>query len=233
MSARQRWFWALVAFAALPLVAQATIQQQRSQIGVAITINVTPAPVSMLRPRPATASQTSARGIVARLVLDPHERLRSGSAQSLAFVGPNLVAQSANQKAVKVEAEVSPNPAGTLLYSNQTGVQINATAGTSVTVSCAYQITVHTTITSWKLEHGVYNDFASGFPGGDLKNSTYITAPGPVATPFVVYQDDGGLWAVLTTNGGAKTYCVDLTITVPVTVAQGSYTTTAVYTLFY
>jgi hypothetical protein len=137
------------------------------------------------------------------------------------------------QRGVKVEASVAPNPLATLLYSDQSAVEINAVAGTSTLVPCAYHVTVDTTVTLWTLKHGLTNDFSSGFPGGDVANNTYLTTPQPTATPFVVYNDNGGVWANAGSNGGMKTYCVDLTVTVPSTTPQGAYSSDAVYTLFF
>jgi hypothetical protein len=220
MSRVRSWFFALLALAAAPLVVQASIQQQRAQITVNITIDVTPAPVSM-RLRRSSRDET-ARDIAATF-----------HTESVAFVSPDTVAQ--NQNAVKVEASVGANPNGNLLYSNQTGVQISQTAGTTVTYPCEYQITVNTTVTSWSLDHGLYSDFESGtasFTGHDLSNNSYLSTPHPTYSPFVVYSD-GQNWALLQANGGTKTYCVSLQVTIPATAAQGTYSSNAVYTLLY
>jgi hypothetical protein len=109
---------------------------------------------------------------------------------------------------------------------------MNATAGTAVTQPCIYTVTVHTTVTSWTLRQGLSGDFASGFPGTDLANNSYLqgATPQPTSTPFVVYPTS---WTVLASSGGIKTYCVDLTVTVPAAVAGGAYSTNAVYTIYY
>lgn len=203
-------------------VALATFVQQRDQIAVTIIVNVTPAP------RMAAYAPTATTGshIRAAFTLDTKRAVRAG-----AISLNNLVAQ--NQQAVRVEASVQPNPLGTLLVSNQNSVTINATAGTTVVVPCAYTVTVDTTITYWELYDGLFADFSSTFPGNDLANNTYITTPLATATPFFVYSDNGGHWAALETSGGTKTYCVDLTLTIPVSVSGGTYSTNAVYTLYY
>lgn len=237
------WLFALLI--GLPLVAEATIQQQRDLFAVTIVVNVTPAPLSMAAPR--SGSDGGGQGIIARLGLSGAARARASvaDAQNLAVLSGSLIAQTAaQQKAVKVEAEVSPNPNATTLYGKncQGGAPqagpcndwtTSQTAGTTQTYACAYQVTVQTTISSWSLRHGLYNDFASDFLGGDLANNTYLTAPNPTATPFVVYLDDGKVWHALTSNGGTKTYCVDLTLTIPADVPGGTYVTSAVYTLYY
>jgi len=190
----------------------ASIVQQRSQIAVTVVINVTPAPVAYVR------------------------RQARGSADEVAVTGTlrqTVVAQATAQAAVRVEAKVSPNPNATLLYSDQPTVVIDATAGTTVAVPCAYHINIKTAINNWQLKHGVSNDFSSTFLGGDLANDSYVATPLPTSTPFIVYARNGGVWAPLQTNSGTKTYCVDLTIKVPVSIAGGAYSTNAVYTLYW
>ena len=214
----------LAAFVALATVsaALALFVQQRDQIAVTIIVNVTPAPrMAAYAPTATTGSK-----IRAAFSLDTKHAIRAG-ALSL----DNLVAQ--NQQAVRVEASVQPNPLGTLLVSNLNSVTINATAGTTVVVPCAYTITVNTTVTYWDLYDGLFADFAATFPGKDLANNTYLTSPLATATPFYVYSDDGGTWTSVETNGGTKTYCVDLTLSIPVSVSGGTYSTNAVYTLYY
>ena len=203
-------------------VALALFVQQRDQIAVTIIVNVTPAPrMAAYAPTATTASH-----IRAAFTLDTKRAVRA-DAMSL----NRLVAQ--NQQAVRVEASVQPNPLGTLLVSNQNSVTINATAGTTVVVPCAYTITVNTTVTYWDLYDGLFADFASTFPGKDLANNTYLTTPLATATPFYVYSDNGGTWASVETSAGTKTYCVDLTLTIPISVSGGTYSTNAVYTLYY
>ncbi len=218
---RTALFAAFLLFASVT-VALALFVQQRDQIAVTIIVNVTPAPrMAAYAPTATTASQ-----IRAAFSLDTQHALRAG-ALSL----NNLVAQ--NQQAVRVEASVQPNPLGTLLVSNKNSVTINATAGTTVVVPCAYTITVNTTVTYWQLKDGVYSDFSGTFPGNDLANNTYITTPLPTATPFFVYLDDGGQFALRETSAGTKTFCVDLTLSIPISVSGGTYSTNAVYTLYF
>lgn len=196
-------------------------QVQRDQISINIIINVTPAPAYVPGAPAAPAV------ITARL----HEA--KGSAQNVdALPEGELVAQATQQKALKVEATVTPNPLATLLYGSTPGVMMNATGGTTVTQPCIYTVTVHTTVTSWTLRQGLSGDFGSGFPGTDLANNSYIqgAAPQPTSTPFVVYPTS---WTVLGSSGGIKTYCVDLSVTVPASVAGGAYSTNAVYTVYY
>jgi len=197
----------------------ASLVQQRDQIAITVVVNVTPAPVSLQR--------------FGSSVVGHEER---GSADEVSVSGrirQTIVAQASAQQPVRVEANVSPNPNATLLYSDQPIVTINATAGTTVAVPCAYHVNVHTTANNWQIKHGVSNDFASDFVGGNLANDTYLLTPAPTSTPFIVYARNGGVWAPLGTNSGIKTYCVDLTVKVPIAVAGGAYSTNAVYTLYW
>ena len=228
-------FVALAIFALAPLAVQA-FQTQRSQVAVTIIINATPNPLGMSGP-PAPAS---AIAVTARLHNAPAEveRQFEAEAQQLHFMprDPVMIAQNV-QHSVRVEASVAPNPLGTLLYSDQSAVTVNAEAGIATAVSCAYHVTVHTTITSWTLKHGLSNDFSDGaghtFVGGSVANNTYVTTPNATATPFVVYSTDGGTWANIGIGSGIRTYCVDLTVTMPITTPQGTYSSNAIYTIYY
>ena len=202
------------------------VQTQRSQISVYILVNVTPAPVANL-PQGEPSAAPLAVGM----------RLRAkGSADSVDAPNVDLddaVAQA--QSAVRVQAEVTPNPNATLLYSNSTAVQMSGTAGTTVKQSCAYTITAHTTQTAWTIYEGLSNDFSgTAFPGKDLANNTYVQTgtPNPAPTAFVVYPDNNNQWSIMAKSGGTLIYCVDLAVTIPPT-ASGAYSTNAVYTIYY
>lgn len=235
MTRMRRALWIFALAALLPVVCEAVIQQQRAQIAVSITINVTPNPLGYAAP-PA-ASDTSGRGIVAKLMLNPKESPRQYRAESLTFTGGNVLAQ--NQGAVKVEASVSPNPAGTLLYSNTPGILESQEAGTTVTYTCPYTVTVSTTVAAWTLEHGLFTDMEdltdnTSFTGHDIANNTHqqLGTPRPAYTPFIVFSD-GQSWTIADTNGLTKTYCVDLKVTIPISTTGGQYSSNAVYTLLY
>jgi hypothetical protein len=185
-------------------------------------------------------------GIVARTILDKHAVSPDGQfeAQNLALVGKDVVAQASQQGGVEVRASISPNPTGTLLYGGCpaqpvgcSGVVIPVTAGTQTTVSCVYTISVDTTITNWSLDQGLYTDFENtsqvvSFSGTLLHNNSYLSTPLPQYTPFIVYSN-GANWTLLQANGGMKTYCVNLQITVPTSVLTGDYSSNATYSLYY
>lgn len=219
---------------------QATISTLASQIGISIVVNVTPSPLAYA-PHQAPSEDTPGK-IAVRVSLqrETPSLKRVFEAQSLRFGKESTIvlAQAQVQKPLLVQAEVSPNPNATLLYStdpsgNPIGsVQVNATAGTTVQVPCAFQVRVMTT-KAWSLEQGLSNDFASGFPGKDLANNTYISTPKPTSTPYVVYADDGSSWSVTGSGSGSAIYCITLTLTVPGTVTAGTYSSNAIYTLYY
>lgn len=221
-SAGRLLFSALAVLAASLLLSgrshSALSQQQRAQQSVYILVNVTPAPVGYRSEKADTDTAISARFA-----------LRGKGSQALV----DAVAQAAPQAAVRVQAEVTPNPNATLLVTNSQAITISATAGTTVTVPCAYTVTSNAaTIASWTIRQGLSGDFSGNFPGGDLANNSYLQAatPQPTATPFIVYP---AAWTVMASGANIKSYCVDLTVKVPVTVTQGAYSTNAVYTLYY
>lgn len=201
----------------------ATLQSQRAQITVTVVVNVTPNPLGYNGTVPAPAGVGAP--ISARFAL----RAR-GSEPAV----DNLVAQTSVsvQHGLKVQAQVTPNPQGTMLVSNQQSVQVSGTAGTTVTQSCLYTVTVNTAQTSWTLDDGLSANLASGFPGNDLSNNTYLQSgtPKPAATPFIVYPT---AWTAVAASTLSKTYCIDLSVTIPAAVTGGTYSTNAVYTLYY
>lgn len=209
------------------------VQTQRDQIAIYILVNVTPAPVGYL-PEPAPQQ-------VAAVPMSMRVRLRAKGSGDFDDV-PNLrltdgmVAQATTQSDVRVQAQVTPNPNGTMLYSNMPTVNLNQTAGTTVTTKCAYTVTVDTTQSAWTLYDGLSNDFSgSAFPGKDLSNNTYLQAgtPNPQATPFIVYSDNNNQWATATKSSLAHSYCVDLVLTIPSSVPGGAYSSNAIYTLYF
>jgi hypothetical protein len=226
----------------IPLVVDASIQQIRAQIAITITLVVTN---PILGSTGHGAAAPSGGIIAVRDVVNKNEDPSRYAAENLSFVSGDVVAQAAQQGAVQVRASISPNPTGTLLYGGCTaqpvgcsGVTIPATTGTVTTVTCPYTVTVDTTVTNWALDHGLFTDFenvmtgAVAFSGKLMSNNSHLATPLPVYTPFIVYSD-GSNWTLLQANGGMKTYCVDLQITVPNSVLSGTYASNATYSLYY
>jgi hypothetical protein len=210
----------------------ALIQTQRSQIGINVVVNVTPSPIAYNPAVIAKAPAAAVEPIVARWTLRARGSQPSVDDEVLQGAGV-LLAQASAQSALKVQATVTPNPNATLLTANTYSVSLSGVAGTTVTQSCMYTIQVDTTITSWTLREGLSASFSGTlFPGTDLANNSYLQAatPQPTSTPFVVYPSN---WTVLAASGGLKTYCVDLTVTIPGNVPGGQYSTSAIYTVYY
>lgn len=209
----------------------ATLQSQRAQITVTVVVNVTPNPLAYTGTVPAPSGVGAP--ISARFALrarGSEAAVDSVSGQTLKdFVSQVTVS---SQHALKVQAQVTPNPQGTMLVSNLQSVAVSGTAGTTVTQSCLYTVTVSTTQSSWTLDDGLSANLASGFPGNDLSNNTYLQGgtPKPAATPFIVYPT---AWTAVASSNLSKTYCVDLSVTIPAAVTGGTYSTNAVYTLYY
>jgi hypothetical protein len=203
-------------------------QQQRAQQTVYILVNVTPAPLSYN----GSSRHDDGFAISARIALRAKGSEPSVDSDAAMDIG-SLVAQSVPQQAVRVQAEVTPNPNATLLVTNQQSIAMSAVAGTTVKQSCAYTVTSNAAaIASWTIRQGLSSDFSTAFTGSNLANDSYLTSatPQPTSTPFVVYPSS---WTVMASSGNTKSYCVDLTLTVPKTVPGGAYSTNAVYTLYY
>ena len=214
----------------LPVAAQALFVQQRDQIGVTIVVNVAP-PLAVNLHEPHA---TSPGGVWGALALAGNDHERHFHAESLHFERTAMLVAQGSQRAVKVEAEVSPNPLATLLYSDQNLVTVNVAAGQSITVPCAYHVTVDTTKTYWQLKDGLGTDFdGTTFPGTDVGRDNYLATPHPTSSPFAVYADDSSMWTLVDTNTLKKTYCVSLMVNVPISVPAGSYSSNAIYTVYY
>jgi len=218
---------------------KATIQTQQAQIILNLVVQVVGTPIAYVPHQ--TLAQSGQPAIVSALRRAVPSIQRTFRAEGLHFDGDlsSLVAQAQVQHSVLVQAEVTPNPKGTILVSNVPNVTITAAPGQTVKVTppCALTVTVNMS-TAWSLEEGLSNDLTSStgstFPGKDVANDTYKNSatPLPTSTPYIVYADDGRVWSGLGSGTAITTYCVDLTVTVPASTTDGTYSTNAVYTLF-
>lgn len=230
-----RWIFSVMLLGAFALLCGRTghasfVQTQRDQIAVYILVNATPAVGYVPQAAPPEGAPVQ---------IAMHTQLHAKGSGEFDNV-PNfkitdgMVAQQ-SQGDIRVQAQVTPNPNGTMLYSNTPAVVINQTAGTTQKTTCAYTVTVDTTQASWTLYEGLSNDFASDFKGDNLSNDTYLQSatPHPTSTAFIVYPDNNKQWSILAKSSLAHTYCVDLSLTIPSAVAGGAYSTNAVYTLYF
>jgi hypothetical protein len=215
MTALRRWAaGCLVAFAlasaAVRPVDAAFIQSLKTQAAIYIDINVLPAPI-VRRPDP----------------------------RALAYDGVHYdVVQTQKQKGIPVQANVIANPYGNLLTTSTNAIAYTQTAGTTVVYTCAYHVKVTSAINQWTLYTGLSNDFDVSFNGNTLSWVDYPgTPPSPPLTPtfqkFVVYPDNNNAWQ--SDRRGTQTYdeCVDLTLAIPASVPGGSYSTNAIYSIYY
>jgi hypothetical protein len=224
---------------------KATISTQQAQIAFTIVVDVlapTASPTPLLlgyvpRQAPATGARPAISAVSFRHITPDLEH--GFHAENLQFEGESmLVAQAQVQHSVLVQAEVTPNPKATILYtdvagSSSTSVTITQTAGTTEQWPCIFTVTVDM-LSTWILDEGISNDFDTAWSGKDLANDTYVQAatPKPTSTPYVVYADDGKVWSQAATGTTKTTYCVTLTLTVPLATTAGDYSTNAIYTLF-
>ncbi|MGC2131369.1 MAG: hypothetical protein WA629_14890 [Candidatus Aquilonibacter sp.] len=225
---------------------KATIASQQQQIGMLIIVVVSPNPLGYVphqapagNAAPAVVSSLSRHRVTPSLA-------RGFQAEGLHFEqgSSTLVAQAQVQHSVLMQAEVTPNPKATILYTQEplgtpaNSVTLNATAGTTTQYPCAFYVIVDMN-TTWSLEEGLASEMTassggSTFPGKDVANNTYISSatPKPTSTPYVVYPDDGKSWSLLGSGTSMTTYCVTLTITVPAETPATTYSDNAIYTLF-
>ncbi|TAM59686.1 hypothetical protein EPN52_07045 [bacterium] len=206
------------------------ITAMRAQKSVYVLINVTPSPI-VYRPRstPHGHGGHYAFGLAAA-------RASTREAGWVADTDPVQVAQVSAQGAVPVQANVTPDPTSSLLHTNTAAISLSGTAGTTIKAACAFTVTVGTTAPSWTLYTGLSADFAgTTFPGSDLAYNMYVTTPASpeTYTAYVVYPDNNNNWAVATPGNSPATYCVDLQLTIPGSVPGGSYSSNAVYSLYY
>jgi len=209
---------------------RATIASQQAQIAVTVVVPVSGTPVAYVPHAAPYGGQPVIASIALRRATPSFGRVFRAEALQFDSADSDVVAQVQNP--LLVQAEVTPNPKATILYSNNPGYTFPPVPpGSTTKETCAFTVTVDM-LTTWSLEQGVGADFASGFNGNDLANNSYVSTPHPTSTPYVVYADDGKQWSLLGTGSTKTVYCIDLTVTVPPGVLDGTYTTNVVYTLF-
>lgn len=214
---------------------KATIQSEQAQLLLNVSVQVVGTPVGYV-PHQASGQMT----IASTLRRAAPSIQRAFNAEGIHFEGDSsLVAQAQVQHSVLVQAEVTPNPKGTILVSNVPNVAMTAAPGQTVTTTsspCALTVSVNMS-SAWSLEEGAATAMTSGtstFPNTALANNTFLNSgtPRPAATPYIVYASDGNVWSGLASGSTITTYCVVLSIAVPATAVDGTYSTTVVYTLY-
>jgi hypothetical protein len=163
--------------------------------------------------------------------------------RGLALIAPlqwltPFVVVGANQGAAKVNANVISDPNANLLVVNPDApYTMTQTAGTTATYTCPFTVQVNYKTTPYTLYDGLASDFATGFPSTDLAWAVYASTSSPPSpetfTGYYNYYTNNKVWQVTKSTAGIQTFCVDLRLTVPSTVAPGTYYATVAYSLYY
>ncbi|MEA2665220.1 MAG: hypothetical protein QOI11_2164 [Candidatus Eremiobacteraeota bacterium] len=212
---------ALAVFVLFGLRADATVLYA-SKI-LSITVTVTPSPVAFVSPQRAVHVATAHRQL-ARAVP------RSGA--------PQIVAQvTSAQGSVKVNATTKADPTSAYLKITPNHLTLPASYGTN-TYTCAFRINAFFpkawSLTDWVL--GSSRGAAGTFPAFDYPATSDLAwwLQG-VSTSFTPYANQGAPGETPYNNLAAnvsKTFCFDLQLTVPNTVAAGTYSTNIQYNLY-
>ena len=216
-----------------------------------ITIVITPSPVAFAAPKQTGPMSVAAVGFdwsFARFV-----RFLGGSTTGFAAHGERVVAVT--QTPVPVSITVKPDPTSQFLHINNPapGSPSTFTAGYGAnTLSCAYQVYAYfpTKLGTSVLKNFTVYDYVYGSAyGGSGTFPTYdgptlsllswgldgASAPGPYTPPstYTPFYNSGTTGQLTYTGvpGAAATLCVDLSLTVPNTVAAGTYTVPITYSI--
>ena len=212
---------ALAVFVLFGLRADATTVQYTTKI-MQLTVTVTPSPVAFVSPRRAVRVATAHRQL-ARAVTS------AGAPLTIAQV-------TSAQGSAKVNVATKADPTGAYLKLVPNHVAVNANYGTN-TYPCAFKINATYSMT-WKVTDWVYGS-ASGaggvFPAFDYPTTSDLAwwAEG-ISTKYTPYSN-GGSPGELSFNAAAnvaKSVCIDLQLTVPSTLAAGTYSTSVQYNLY-
>lgn len=241
---------ALAAVAVLAAVAGLGGEARATTSGIVskttmITIVVTPSPVAAVPVPPAVAAPV-------QVAYDPAVGRFARFGLGYAPLGQTVIA--AVQTPVPVQINVKPDPTSQFLHIN------NPTAGRPAvfaaqyganTLACAYQVYAsfglklgNNTLKSWTVYDYVYGSVYGGggsFPTYDAPTTSLLSRAldrGPAAGPYTLGTFapfyNGGSTGQLTYTGvpgTAVTLCIDLSLTVPNTVAAGTYTVPITYSL--
>jgi hypothetical protein len=212
---------ALAVFVLFGLRADATTVQYTTKI-MQITVVVTPSPVAFVSPQRAVRRAPAHRQL-ARAVPS------AGAPVTIAQV-------TSAQGSVKVNATTKADPTGAYLSLSPNRVTLPANYGTN-TYTCAFKVNATYSLT-WKVTDWVYGSVsgASGtFPTFDSPTVSDLAwwAEG-ISTKYTPYYNGGspGELAFNAAANVAKTVCIDLQLTVPSTLAAGSYSTNVQYNLY-
>ncbi len=227
MNARLRLLGAaLVGAAALVgfgLRAEATtVQYTTKVVSISVLVTPSPAPVGFLSPQRAVRTALRRREL-ARAVPQA--------------AAPLVVAQvTSSQKSAKVNVTTKADPTGAYLKISPNNLALSAQYGTN-TYLCAFKINA-TFVYAWKVTDWVYGSSSGAagvFPSYDYPTTSDLawSAEG-FSTKYTSYANQGspGELAFSAAANTSKSVCIDLKLTVPNTVAAGSYSTAIQYNLY-
>jgi hypothetical protein len=212
---------ALAAFVLFGLRADATTVQYTTKV-LKFTVTITPSPVAFVSPRRAVRTAVARRQL-ARAVP------RAGAPVTIAQV-------TSAQGSAKVNVTTKADPTGAYLKVAPNNVFETASYGTN-TYTCAFKINAYFTY-PWNVSDWVYGSVSGAggvFPAFDYPTvSDLAWSVQGVSTKFTPYANAGspGEPAFNAAAGVSKSLCVDLRLTVPSTVAAGTYSTNIQYNLY-
>jgi hypothetical protein len=212
---------ALAVFVLFGLRADATTVQYTTKM-MTFTVTVTPSPVAFVSPQRAVRVAAAHRQL-ARAVS------RAGAPLTIAQV-------TSAQGSAKVNVATKADPTGAYLKLVPNNVAVNANYGTN-TYTCAFKINA-TFSYAWQVTDWVYGSVrgAGGvFPAYDYPTVSDLSwwAEG-ISTKFTAYANQGapGENDFNAAANVSKSVCIDLQLTVPSTLAAGTYSTAIQYNLY-
>jgi hypothetical protein len=198
-----------------------------TQKQVVITIVITPPPSAYHQSGPPLAPFFADR--IAALfgpVAAPAPPAAARFADDKGAARPVIVA-AATQGNVPVAINVKTDPTGQYLHIVQNQTTLNAGYGTN-TFTCPYSVYGYWTA-GWHVNDWIYGTATSGtgpWPGYNYPTTSNLAwkAEG-VTTTFTAFSNSGspGQTTFTGPTGASKTVCIDLQLTVPTTVAPGTY----------
>lgn len=214
---------ALAVFVLFGLRADATTVQYTTKIlTLTVTVTPSPTPVGFVSPQRAVRVATAHRQL-ARAVQ------RAGAPLTVAQV-------TSAQGSAKVNITTKADPTGAYLKLAPNNLNLSASYGTN-TYTCAFKISA-TFVYAWKVTDWVYGSVSGAggaFPTYDYPVvSNLAWSVQGVSTKFTPYANQGspGELAFNAAANVSKNLCVDLQLTVPSTLAAGTYSTNIQYNLY-
>lgn len=227
-------FLALLAVAFVAAFAQnpaEALQSLKAYKILLINVVVTPSPTPIVFNNGPRPNANAARLLVA----DPSR----GAVQMASisnFDVPIVVAQATPQGNIPVTFNSKPDPTSAYLKLLPSSFSINAAYGAN-TYTCPFQIFGYYS-TTWKITDWGYGTVSSGsgtFPVENYPTTSYLAWNlSSVTSSFTNYANSGSP-GQLTVNGVAgvsQTFCVNLSLTVPSSLAAGNYTAAIQYNMY-